>query len=313
MWYEDLNTLVISMYPSTHSPIFPSTNQHPSIHPFINWILRDLNVNSDSDWFIFVHLWFIVKWHHPKNQLRSETHTHLFSLCHINVFQWERPGIWFPWIQTVYQIHMSNSNSSQIQRMKPNRRPEPSVRLSTPAGTSPSPCESWFVCVCVNDVNKKEVKKKKTCQNEIQMNSIVFLWQFTISHDPEKVFSCCRQIFLPFSVCAAETVWWRRAYAASTGSHYWKVYIRITLQKKWLLFSKHRGTQNSTVIVKNRGHRTLLTSHRTGRPFRIFERWVNVSGTYSSTTLKGRQDFLLTASDDTVLLTSTSWCPRLRD
>lgn len=174
MWYEDLNTLVISMYPSTHSPIFPSTNQHPSIHPFINWILRDLNVNSDSDWFIFVHLWFIVKWHHPKNQLRSETHTRLFSLCHINVFQWERPGIWFPWIQTVYQIHMSNSNSSQIQRMKPNRRPEPSVRLSTPAGTSPSPCESWFVCVCVNDVNKKEVKKKKHARMKFKWIRLCF-------------------------------------------------------------------------------------------------------------------------------------------
>lgn len=171
-----------------------------------------------------------------------------------------------------------------------------------------------LVCVCVCKwCQQKRGKKKKTCQNEIQMNSIVFLWQFTISHDPEKVFSCCRQIFLPFSVCAAETVWWRRAYAASTGSHYWKVYIRITLQKKWLLFSKHRGTQNSTVIVKNRGHRTLLTSHRTGRPFRIFERWVNLQTYLQQHNTKGQTGFFLTASDDTVLLTSTSWCPRLRD
>lgn len=54
----------------------------------------------------------------------------------------------------VYQTHMLNSSSSRIQRMKPNRRPGPSVPLSTPAGMSPSPCkwQSLFVCVCLNAI-----------------------------------------------------------------------------------------------------------------------------------------------------------------
>lgn len=41
----------------------------------------------------------------------------------------------------VYQTPTSNSSSPQTQRMRPNRRPGPSVPPSTPAGTSPSPCE----------------------------------------------------------------------------------------------------------------------------------------------------------------------------
>lgn len=54
----------------------------------------------------------------------------------------------------VYQTHMLNSSSSRIQRMKPNRRPGPSVPLSTRAGMSPSPCkwQSLYVCVCLNDI-----------------------------------------------------------------------------------------------------------------------------------------------------------------
>lgn len=41
-----------------------------------------------------------------------------------------------------YQTPMLNSSSPPTQKMRPNRRPGPSVPPSTPAGTSPSPCES---------------------------------------------------------------------------------------------------------------------------------------------------------------------------
>lgn len=312
MWYEDLNTLVISMYPSTHSPIFPSTNQHPSIHPFINWILRDLNVNSDSDWFIFVHLWFIVKWHHPKNQLRSETHTRLFSLCHINVFQWERPGIWFPWIQTVYQIHMSNSNSSQIQRMKPNRRPEPSVRLSTPAGTSPSPCESWFVCVCVNDVNKKEVKKKNMPEWNSNEFDCVFVTVHHFSRPWESVQLLSSDFPAFFSVCSRN-----RVVAKSLRSIHW-----ISLLK-----GLHQdNVTKEMVIVFETPWNTEQYSHReeqrTQNIVDVTQNWTSLQNFWKMServrdlqqhNTKGQTGFFLTASDDTVLLTSTSWCPRLRD
>lgn len=94
------------------------------------------------------------------------THTDMVTLSvsdpfYLFILQWVKPGTWFRWIQTVYQTPTSNSSSPPTQRMRPNRRRGPSVPLSTPAGTNPSPCESTRWCKSLK--NPRKTDQNLTC------------------------------------------------------------------------------------------------------------------------------------------------------
>lgn len=60
------------------------------------------------------------------------------------LFQSKRLVIWFPWIPMVCQTPMWSWNWSRILEVRANRRPKLLSAASTPPGTRPSNCKTFF-------------------------------------------------------------------------------------------------------------------------------------------------------------------------